>query len=34
LSFIFKTKDTQMFGYLILGSVTVYMVVGRKWIQN
>jgi CDP-diacylglycerol--serine O-phosphatidyltransferase len=29
LSFIFKTRNTQMFGYLILGSVAVYMVVGR-----
>jgi len=33
LSYIFKTKDVQMFGYLILGSVLVYMVVGRKWIR-
>ena len=33
LSFIFKTKNVQMFGYLILGSVFVYMVVGRKWIK-
>ncbi len=32
LSFIFKTKNVQMFGYLILGSVAVYMIVGRKWI--
>ncbi|RLC00315.1 MAG: phosphatidylserine synthase, partial [Deltaproteobacteria bacterium] len=31
LSFIFKTKNVQMFGYLILSSVIVYMVVGRKW---
>lgn len=31
LSFIFKTKSVQMFGYLILGSVLVYLVVGRKW---
>ncbi len=34
LSFIFKTKNVQMFGYLILGSVLVYMVVGRKWIPR
>ncbi len=33
LSFIFKTKNAQMFGYLILGSVVVYMVVGRKWVR-
>ena len=34
LSFIFKTKNVQMFGYLILGSVFVYMVVGRKWVHD
>jgi CDP-diacylglycerol--serine O-phosphatidyltransferase len=34
LSFIFKTKNVQMFGYLILGSVSVYMVVGRKWTHQ
>ncbi len=34
LSFIFKTKNVQMFGYLILGSVLVYMVAGRKWIPQ
>ena len=34
LSFIFKTKNVQMFGYLILGSVIVYMVVGRKWVHQ
>ncbi|MCD4720789.1 MAG: CDP-alcohol phosphatidyltransferase family protein [Desulfobacula sp.] len=34
LSFIFKTKNVQMFGYLILGSVSIYMVVGRKWIRQ
>ncbi|MCK5836779.1 MAG: CDP-alcohol phosphatidyltransferase family protein [Desulfobacula sp.] len=33
LSYIFKTKDIHMFGYLILSSVLVYMVVGRKWIS-
>ncbi len=32
LSFLFKTKNVQMFGYLILCSVMVYMVAGRKWI--
>ncbi|MEA1968727.1 MAG: CDP-alcohol phosphatidyltransferase family protein [Thermodesulfobacteriota bacterium] len=34
LSFIFKTKNVQMFGYLILGSVLVYMVAGRKWVHQ
>jgi CDP-diacylglycerol--serine O-phosphatidyltransferase len=34
LSFIFKTKNAQMLGYLILGSVLVYMLVGRKWIPR
>jgi CDP-diacylglycerol---serine O-phosphatidyltransferase len=34
LSFIFKTKNVQMFGYLILGSVFFYMVVGRKWVHQ
>ena len=34
LSFIFKTKNVQMFGYLILGAVIVYMIVGRKWIPK
>lgn len=34
LSFIFKTKNVEMFGYLILGSVIVYIVVGRKWIHQ
>ncbi|MBU0463588.1 MAG: CDP-alcohol phosphatidyltransferase family protein [Proteobacteria bacterium] len=34
LSFILKTKNVQMFGYLILGSVLVYMVVGRKWVRT
>jgi len=33
LSFIFKTKNAQMFGYLILSSVIVYVVVGRKWVR-
>ena len=33
-NFIFKTKNVQMFGYLILGSVIVYMVVGRKWVHK
>ena len=33
LSFILKTKNVQMFGYLILSSVFVYMLVGRKWVD-
>jgi CDP-diacylglycerol--serine O-phosphatidyltransferase len=33
LSYIFKIKNVQIFGYLILGSVIAYMVVGRKWIH-
>ncbi|MGD9158400.1 MAG: CDP-alcohol phosphatidyltransferase family protein [Desulfobacteraceae bacterium] len=28
LSFIFKTRSVQMFGYLILGAITVYIAVG------
>jgi len=32
LSFILKTKNLQMFGYLILGSVIIYMIAGRKWL--
>lgn len=31
LAYIFKTKNVQMFGYLILGSVLVYIITGRKW---
>jgi CDP-diacylglycerol--serine O-phosphatidyltransferase len=34
LTFIFKTKNVQMFGYLILGSVLVYTLVGRRWIPG
>ena len=34
LSFIFKTKNVQMFGYLILSSIIVYTLVGRKWIDQ
>jgi len=33
LAFIFKTKNVQMFGYLILSSVFIYMVGGRKWVK-
>jgi len=31
LSFIFKTKNIHMFALLILVSVSVYMIYGRKW---
>ncbi len=31
LAFVFKTKNVQMFGYLILGSVIGYMLAGRHW---
>jgi CDP-diacylglycerol--serine O-phosphatidyltransferase len=34
LAFIFKTKSVEMFGYLILGSVVVYTLVGRKWVKE
>jgi len=34
LSFIFKTKNVQMFGYLILLSVFSYILLGRKWAQQ
>ncbi|MCP3874422.1 MAG: phosphatidylserine synthase [Desulfobacteraceae bacterium] len=34
LSYIFKTKNVVMFGYLILGSVTFYILIGRKWAFN
>lgn len=30
LAYIFKTKNVQMFGYVILGFVAAYMAVGRK----
>lgn len=33
LAFILKTKSVQTFGYLILCSVTLYMVVGRRWLK-
>ena len=34
LSFILKTKNVQMFGYLIITAVTLYMIMGRKWIEK
>ena len=33
IAFILKTKNAEMFGYLILASVTLYMIAGRKWLQ-
>lgn len=32
IAFILKTKNAQMFGYLILSAVTLYMIAGR-WFQ-
>ena len=34
LAYIFKTKNVEMFGYLILGSVVVYGFVGRRWVEK
>lgn len=34
IAFVLKTKNVQMFGYLILCSVFLYMIVGRKWVQE
>ena len=34
LAFILKTKSVQMFGYLILSSVALYMLIGRKWVNE
>ncbi len=34
LSFVIKTKNAQMFGYLILASVIVYIAAGRKWVHQ
>lgn len=31
LAYIFKTKNAEMFGYLILASVVFYILAGRKW---
>lgn len=33
LSYIFKTRNIQMFGYLILSSVIIYSIVGRRWVH-
>ena len=34
IAFILKTKSVQMFGYLILCSVLIYLVAGRKWMDS
>ncbi len=34
LAFVFKTRSVQMFGYLILGAVIVYLIVGRIWVHK
>ncbi|ACN17597.1 Putative phosphatidylserine synthase [Desulforapulum autotrophicum HRM2] len=34
LAFIFKTKNVEMFGYLILGTVVIYMASGRFWVRS
>ena len=34
LAFIFKTKSVEMFGYLILSSVFLYMIAGRHWVRK
>ncbi len=34
ITFILKTKNSEMFGYLVLSSVILYMIVGRKWLAR
>ncbi len=34
IAFVFKTKNVEMFGYVILCSVLLYMIVGRKWVHR
>ncbi|MGB3209785.1 MAG: CDP-alcohol phosphatidyltransferase family protein [Desulforhopalus sp.] len=33
IAFILKTKSVQVFGYLILCSVFIYLIAGRKWLK-
>lgn len=33
IAYILKTKNAQMFGYLILSAVTLYMIAGRKMLR-
>ena len=32
ISFVLRTQNVHMFGYLILASVTLYMIIGRNMI--
>ncbi|MCK5664392.1 MAG: CDP-alcohol phosphatidyltransferase family protein, partial [Thiotrichaceae bacterium] len=34
LAYIFKTKNVEVFGYMILSSVLIYMVVGKQFFLN
>jgi CDP-diacylglycerol--serine O-phosphatidyltransferase len=34
IAFIFKTKSVEMFGYLILCSVVIYLVAGRRCLRR
>jgi len=34
IAFVLKTKNVQMFGYMILCSVFFYMIVGRTWVRK
>jgi CDP-diacylglycerol--serine O-phosphatidyltransferase len=34
IAFILKTKSVHVFGYLILCSVFVYLIAGRKWLHT
>ncbi len=34
LAFVLKTKNVDMYGYVILCSVFMYMIAGRKWIPS
>jgi CDP-diacylglycerol--serine O-phosphatidyltransferase len=34
LAYILKTKNAQIFGYLILASVVFYLAAGRIWAQK
>jgi len=34
LAYIFKTKNVEIFGYMILSSVLIYMVVGKQFFIN
>jgi len=34
IALVFKTRSIEMFGYLILGSVFLYIIVGRKLLQK